>query len=380
MTVARLSAPSLITRHEALKQLAETLSREPIIAVDTESNSLHAYREQVCLIQFSTAEKDFLVDPLALDDLSPLGPVFSSPAIEKVFHAAEYDLLCMKRDFGFRFANLFDTMVAARILGREAVGLGSMLEVEFGVHADKRNQRANWGQRPLPSHLLAYAQLDTHFLIPLRDRMLKELRDRSLWSLAIEDFTRMGEVNGRSAEERPGDCWRIAGVYDLTPQKAAVLQELCRYRDKVARSINQPLFKVIGDSTLLAIATECPASLDELRWVPGMSYRQVERHGKQLLATVQRGLKADPVEPPRSPRPSEQFLDRLEALRRWRKNTADTMGVKSDIILPRDLLFALAEQSPHDPDELKAVLKDVPWRLEKFGPQILQVLHKPDKF
>ncbi len=119
--------PVLITRPGPLKDLAADLSRQSLVAVDTESNSLHAYREQVCLIQFSTEETDYLVDPLALDDLSSLGPIFANPDIEKIFHAAEYDLICLKRDFGFQFANLFDTMVAASILGkaRNRIGLRS---------------------------------------------------------------------------------------------------------------------------------------------------------------------------------------------------------------------------------------------------------------
>jgi ribonuclease D len=374
MTESTLPAPILITRPVGLKQLADALARQPIIAVDTESNSLHAYREQVCLIQFSTPKMDYLVDPLALKDLSPLAPIFSNPKIEKVFHAAEYDLLCLKRDFNFHFSNLFDTMIAARVLGRDAVGLGAMLETEFGIKVDKRFQRANWGQRPLPATLRSYAQLDTHYLIPLRDRLRLALKERDLWQLAYEDFNRVTEVNGH-LNGKTEDCWRITGSAELAPQKAAILQELCRYRDKVARSMNRPLFKVLNDSTLLAIANETPASLEELRRIPGMTPGQVERHGRALLAAVQRGSSAEPLEMPRNPRPSDQFLERLEALRRWRKNTAQEMGVKSDVVLPRDLLFLIAEQNPRDLKELEAVLNDVPWRLERFGSRILGVLH-----
>lgn len=350
--------------------------RQPIVAVDTESNSLHAYREQVCLIQFSTTETDYLVDPLALDDLSPLAPLFSDPRIEKVFHAAEYDLLCLKRDFFFDFANLFDTMVAARILGREAIGLGAILETEFGIHLDKRFQRANWGQRPLPMDLLTYARFDTHYLIALRDRLLEELRRRELWPLAVEDFKRMSAVNGKMPESRIPDCWRVSGAYDLDPQKAAVLLELCNYRDKIARNINRPLFKVIGDQTLLDIAAQLPQSLRDLNRIPGMSKNQVARHGQSILAAVQRGLQAAPVYPPRSPRPSEQLLDRIEALKRWRKQTALNMGVKSDVVLPRDLLYAIAEYNPRRPEDLAAILDHAPWRLEHFGNQILNVLEQ----
>ncbi len=374
MVVGNLPAPVLITRPSALKQLADTLSGEPIVAVDTESNSLYVYREQVCLIQFSTPRLDYLVDPLALKDLSLLAPLFGNPAIEKVFHAAEYDLICLKRDFGFHFANLFDTMVAARILGREAFGLGSILEAEYGVHLDKRFQRADWGQRPLPSHLQAYARLDTHFLIQLRQRLYDELNAKHLWPLASEDFYRMSIVNGRSTEEKPTDCWRVSGAFDLPPQKAAVLLELCKYRDKIARTINRPVFKVINDETLMEIAQTTPQSLSELSHVPGMNKRQVDRHGMALVAAVRRGLQARPIQPPRQPRPDEQFLERLEILRHWRKSAAEKMGVMSDVVLPRDLMYALAESNPRCREDLEASLGDAPWRLEHFGDQILDVL------
>jgi ribonuclease D len=374
MLFGNLPAPVLVTRPSALKQLVDTLSREPIVAVDTESNSLYVYREQVCLIQFSTRQLDYLVDPLALKDLSMLGPVFSNPKIEKVFHAAEYDVICLKRDFGFRFSNLFDTMLASRILGREAFGLGAILEEEFGVHLEKRFQRADWGQRPLPTYLQAYARLDTHFLIPLRERLYEELVGKELWPLAAEDFYRMSVLNGRSLEERPLDCWRVSGAFDLAPQKAAVLLELCRYRDKVARTINRPVFKVINDQTLVEIAQATPQGLNELMQVRGMSKRQVDRHGMALLAAVRRGLQGRPVQPPRSPRPDEQFLERLEALRRWRKGAAEKMGVKSDVVLPRDLMYALAESDPCSREDLEEAMGEAPWRLEHFGEQILEVL------
>lgn len=374
MNVEHLTDPVLITRPGSLKQLADRLINEPIVAVDTESNSLYAYKEQVCLIQFSTPETDFLVDPLALKDLSPLGVVFASPNIEKVFHAAEYDLLCLRRDFEFDFDNLFDTMVAARVLGIEEIGLGSLLEAEFGVHLDKRFQRADWGQRPLPPHLLSYARLDTHFLIRLRDRMLAELHEKKLWSLAYEDFQRMRNVNGVLQELRTPDVWRISGAQELAPRQAAILNELCRYRDHVARTLNRPLFKVISDRTLLQIARDVPSTIRELSQVPGMSRGQIERHGSALLAATQKGLKAPPLLPERTPRPSEQFLERMDALRRWRKQTAQDMGVKSDVILPRDLMYQIAERSPRTKNELAEILSNVPWRLERFGGEILQTI------
>jgi ribonuclease D len=374
MDSANLPDPVLITRPGPLRNLVDRLGRERILAVDTESNSLYAYQEQVCLIQFSTLREDILVDPLALDDLTPLAPLFADPKIEKIFHAAEYDLITLKRDFSFKFENLFDTMVAARILGWEEVGLGSLLKAEFGVQLDKRFQRANWGQRPLPRELLSYARLDTRYLIPLRARLEGELQAKGLLELAREDFGRLRRVNGRSPEQLPEACWRVSGSYDLNGQEAAVLQELCRYRDQVARSLNRPLFKVIGDRALLAIAKAAPGDVRELRNAGQLSPRQLQRHGEALVRAVRRGLKAEPIYPPRTSRPEDAYLARLDALRNWRKRRAKEMGVSSDVVLPRDLMYTLVEENPHSAESLWQVLKDVPWRRERFGDEILAVL------
>ena len=364
-----------ITRPGGLKKLTQVLAAQTILAVDTESNSLFAYREQVCLIQFSTREADYLIDPLALPDLSLLGPIFADPQIQKTFHAAEYDLLCLKRDFNFSFNNLFDTMVAARILGRKEVGLGSILETEFNLQVDKRHQRANWGQRPLPAYLLDYARQDTHCLIELGERLERQLEEKGLAALAQEDFRRLCMVeanpeNGKSA------CWRVNGAHKLSPQQTAVLQELCIYRDEVARQRNRPLFKVISDHTLLAIASDLPESMDQLKGLPGMTKHQLDRHGKSLLQAVQRGLQAKPIHRPHNARPDDQFLARVEALKQWRKHKATELEVESDIILPRDLLHALANQNPLEMDTLSECLRDVPWRCTKYGEELLVVLKK----
>lgn len=380
MSLSISSALPLIATQGGLRDLVDKLANEPIIAVDTESNSLYAYREQVCLIQFSTTSSDYLLDPLALDDLSPLGRIFSDEKIEKVFHAAEYDLICLKRDFGFQCTNLFDTMVAASALGREAVGLGDILEAEFGVQMEKQHQRANWGERPLSPQLLAYARLDTHYLIPLRHRLKAELETMGRWPLAAEEFRRICLTSSRdhnpiikSVEET---VWRIRGAMDLEPRQAALLLELCRYRDQVAAALDRPLFKVIGDATLLAVACANPQNLQDLQALPGMSQRQIQRHGRNLLRALQRGRKAAPIYPPRSPKPDERFLSRLESLRKWRKKAADEWRVKSDIILSRDKMFTIAAQNPQNWDELAELMAELPWRLEHFGEQILEAITK----
>jgi ribonuclease D len=374
MEPANLPPPVWVDKPAALQRMVADLTRQSILAVDTESNSLFAYREKVCLIQFSTSTTDYLVDPLALADLSPLGPIFADPAIEKVFHAAEYDLICLKRDFDFHFTNLFDTMLGARILGRQAVGLGALLKEEFDLDLDKHFQRANWGQRPLPAGMLAYARLDTHYLVPLRERLLDDLVTKNLWPLAAEDFARQCEVNGKAPNSEDDACWRINGAKDLDPRQMAVLLELCRYREERARAADLPVFKILDNQNLLEIALACPGTADELREATRVSDRQFVRHAQGLLEAVQRGLLAPiPKRPPSQPY-DEQLAARMEALRTWRRDKGQLQGVESDVILPRDVMQAIAEANPHTQQELARLMEKLPWRYASYGREILECL------
>jgi ribonuclease D len=222
--------------------------------------------------------------------------------------------------------------------------------------------------------MLNYARLDTHYLIPLRFRLKSELKAQGRWQLAEEDFNRLRHVNGRDPSDQPEACWRVRGAFDLSANQAAILQELCIYREQIARSINQPVFKVLSDQSLLAVAVAAPTDLEGLKHAARLSERQFERYGRGLLSAVQRGLRAEPLWPPRQPRPDEAYLARLDALREWRKRTGQQWGVNSDVILPRDLLYALASVNQPSPTELSAILTQTPYRLEHFGDQILSVL------
>jgi len=365
--------PKLIVNTSDLASLVDRLQSQPVVSVDTESNSLFAYREQVCLIQFSIPGQDFLVDPLALEDLRRLGRIFANPKIEKIFHAAEYDLLTLQRDFGFTFKNLFDTMVAARILGRKRVGLGSLLEEEFGVELEKKYQRANWGKRPLPRAMLNYASLDTHYLIRLRNLLAKDLDKRNRWPIAREDFARLAQVNGKPPEPQGADVWRVSGVHDLKPQQVTILRYLTEYREKRAQKLDRPLFKVIGDKTLIAVAEYGPETIEELSALPGMTPGQVRRHGRALLKAVWEGKQSPPTKRPRTMYLDDQVINLLEALRNWRKLMARKVGVESDIVLPKDILEKVGHSRPATKKELAALMKDIPWRLQEYGDQIFRI-------
>jgi ribonuclease D len=360
---------------EKLKQMVSDLQAQPRVAVDTESNSLFAYRERVCLLQFSTPAVDYLVDPLALSDLSPLAPLFANPHIEKIFHAAEYDLICLRRDFNFRIVTLFDTMLASRILGRKNLGLGSLLMEFYGVDSNKKYQRADWGRRPLSEEQKDYARLDTHFLIPLRDQLHAQLNATGRLQLALEEFARLAAAPSPLPNRRNGN-WQLPGSQRFTPRQKNVLRQLWLFREQAAEKRDVPPFKVLSNQNLLAIAGASPTSPQALRRVTGLSNALADRYQPGLLAAVQKGLHGSlPASPqPHHPRPSQAYLDRLEALRKWRTAKAHQLSLESDIILPRESMEAIAGANPPDLASLASLLGVQKWRLKQFGREILSTL------
>jgi len=375
--MTHLNTPvKLITSHSQLVDLCKRLLSFSTVAVDTESNSLFAYREQVCLIQFSTPEEDYLVDPLAIGNISPLEEVFASKQTEKIFHAAEYDLLTMTRDFEFDFCNLFDTMLAARIAGRKKIGLGTLLEEEFGVRVEKKYQRADWGKRPLPPEMQLYARLDTHYLIRLRNLLDKELSKLGRRELAQDDFVRLCYVNGTVPEPQGVDVWRINGVRSLSPQQVTILRYLAEYREDAAQKQDRPLFKVIGDRTLVAVAEAQPKNLNELSQMPGMSQSQVRRYGKAMLNAVRKAEGDKPSYRKRPPATDEKVLTLIENLREWRKVTARSQGVESDVVLPRQLMEKIAHKQPVSRPQLDEILTESPWRKKHYSERIWSEIEK----
>ena len=363
-----------VDQPQKLRNVIDELSDQDVIAIDTESNSLHAYHEHVCLIQFSTLTKDILIDALVLPDLSLLQPIFSSDQIKKIFHAGEYDLICLLRDYHFKFSNLFDTMIAARTLGFQHVGLGSLLEKYFRIHMNKKYQKANWGKRPLEPEMLEYARLDSRYLIPLSDILERELRHKDCWALASEDFSRLAKNTEVTTEANREDFWKLKGARDLTPKQAAVLKSVYQFRESMAKKQDRPPFKVLGQQALVEISEKPPEILTNLGKIPSLSARQVQRYGRDLMKAVARGKKAAPEFPPHRKRQKKSVLKRIDSLRAWRKQKGLTLGVPSDVVLPRDVLNRIALKAPGNLSELEALMQDVPYRFNHFGSAILNTL------
>lgn len=372
-----LPPAQIIRRTADLRRAVDRLRACSLLAVDTESNSLFAYTERVCLVQLSTREHDLIVDPLAVDDMSPLGSLLADPAIEVVFHAAEYDIISLKRDFGFSFATLFDTMVAARVCGWDKTGLGNILEEQFGVVVDKKHQRADWSRRPLPPNQLRYAQMDTHFLPMLRDRLHAELAAQNRLTEAREMFAALCALPAAEYHFDPEGYWRIQAVRDLGLRQVAIARELYLLRDAIARRLNRPPFKVFNDRTLVALAEQAPRHLEDLRGTAGLSIRLVQRDGTAILEAVARGRQAEPPRPPQRRRPSDPALqERYEVLHEWRKQRAAERGVESDVIVPRETLWALARQMPASLEELDDIPGLGPWRRAEYGAELLAMLER----
>jgi ribonuclease D len=359
----------------SLKEMLAQLRASPLMAVDTESDSLYVYFEKVCLLQFSIPGVDFLVDPLRID-ATPLGDLFASQEHEKVFHASEYDIMCLKRDYGFTFANLFDTMIAARVLGWPHYGLGPILQERFGVQMDKRLQRYNWGTRPLSDQALDYAHMDTHYLLDLRDVQLQELGSRGRLVEAREAFKRQTRVQPVAKTFDPDGFWHVAGARDLDRVGQALLRELYIFRDRLAQEIDEPPFKVIPDTALVRLAAAHPVDRRDLSHIKGLSSRIRKKHSDGLLRAIALGLRAQPPAYPNHTRRqvSDETLNRYEALRSWRKEIAEARQVEPDVVLSNHTLMELARRPPSTSESLTQVRVLDDWQRQTYGEDLLQVL------
>jgi ribonuclease D len=378
MTQQRQKIPMIIENSTDLERLAGRLAGEKVIAFDLEADSLHHYREKVCLIQIATEKAVFLVDPLAVTDISPLGPLLANPDIRKVFHGADYDIRSLYRDFSLEVRNLFDTMIACQLLGEKEVGLAAALKKRFGVELDKRYQKADWSKRPLDSGMIAYAAADTSLLVALYRQLEAELAKRGRLSWVEEESAFLSEVRAADREGEPL-FYRFKGASKMEPRTLAVLEELLRFRDMRACSTDRPPFKVLSNETLRALAEKKPRKVQELNGIPGLPPRSVERYGRDILKGVADGCAIPENLLPRftrTERPERDALkeERLKKLKRWREAKSLALGIDAGFLVNNALLEILAKEAPRDAAGLDAVSALRGWRKREFGDEFLEVL------
>ncbi len=367
-----------VESRDALLKIVGILQKEPVIGVDLEADSMFHYQEKVCLLQFSTPSCNILVDPLAVKDLSPLAPIFKSPEIRKIFHGADYDIRSLYRDFKIEVNSLFDTQIAARFLGLRDIGLASLLNEKMNIILKKKYQKKDWSQRPLPAPMLEYAVHDTSHLLSLTQILRAELREKGRLPFVEEECQLQTTVRGAVPNDEPLSL-KFNGAGRLDRRSLAVLEALLQFRDQMARRRDLPLFKVMGNAQVMALANRKPVKMADLQNIRGFSPKQIKQLGGALLKTVRPALALPENELPVYPRKRSEKIspkvgERMKRLKEWRDQRGSEMGVDPAIICTNAQAKTLALSNPHGPDDIKEIMGIKNWQREQFGHEICRVL------
>jgi ribonuclease D len=372
----RIEFVQLIESADGLAELAERLRGEPLLAVDTEAASFHRYFDRVYLVQVSSREETAVVDPLATGGLGPIGALLADPAIEIVFHDADYDLRLLNREYGFTARNLFDTRITAQLLNEPGIGLAALLEKYLDVKLDKRFQRADWSTRPLSREMLAYAASDTHYLPRLRDILRELLVERGRLGWAQEEFALLEDTRGTAVDNAEPGWLRLKGAKALRGRELAILREIWEWREGAARRADRATFRILNNEPMLAMAKNPPTEVAALKAIPGVGSDQADRRGRELLAAVKRGLELPEGDLPRPARPPRRATDlafeaRLERLKTARNLLAVKYDLAPGVVCPNGTLEAIARADPKTGEQLTGVVELRRWQLREFGGELL---------
>lgn len=370
--------PPLVNTPERLQAMLEELAGVEALAVDAEMDSYYSFRPKLCLIQLSTAEADYLVDPLSSLDLSGLGEIAANPRQVKIFHAGENDIPYFRDKLGITFTNLFDTHHAARVLGYPRCGLAPLLEEHFGVTLDKRFQTADWRIRPLPPDQDEYARMDTRYLLPLRQLLLEGLKRQNRLREAEAEFERVARVEFSLRGPEADDWVRIKGARQLPPPARAILRELYAWRETAGEADDVAVFRILPDQLLLALALRGEHDPESLRNVA--RHRTVQQRAEEIGAAIARGKAAGPADAPlpkRGKRPAPMTASQQQAyqkLREWRNAEAQSRGVEPDRVASNRLLKKIANDEPRDLESLARVEGMEAWRMDSYGAAIAELM------
>jgi len=360
-----------IDQQPALDRALARVAANPVVAVDTEADSLHSYFDKVCLIQISVPGDDLVVDPLRKLDLTRFGELLADRAIIKILHGADYDLRILNRDFGFTPANLVDTMICAQLLGYEAIGLAALLERHFALKLDKSHQRADWAQRPLSREMLAYAATDTRHLIELAEKLRAELEALGRWEWAVEEFARLETIRwSERGDEEP--FRRLKGIGSFDRRSLAVVRALYDFRDRLAREADRPPFKIFSNDTIIDAAKTKPQQDEELAKMKALTPGHRQRFGREIVRLVREAM-ALPEErlPERGeskPWLRDRELDRrIDALKKVRDKYAAELKVDPSVVAPRHVLAAVATLRPKSVADLDTIPAMRNWQKQVLG-------------
>jgi ribonuclease D len=366
-----------------LEEAARFLGQTGIIGVDLEADSMHHYFEKVCLLQMATESAGYVVDSLAVRDLSALQPVFSNARIRKVFHGADYDIRSLYRDFGLEVENLFDTQLACLFLGLRETGLEALLRSRFQVDLNKKYQRADWSRRPLSPEMMEYAAMDGRYLIPLARMLEKELEEKGRISWVEEECLFLTKVRFAPPNRDPLYL-RVKGASLLNSRGLAVLEGLLKFRETLAQDSDLPPFKVLGNEALLELAMKRPLRVEDMEAGKVLSEKLIHRYGTRLLQEIQRAMAIPEEDLPVYPRKRRTDLpapvrQRVKAVKAWRDMRAKGLGMEPGILLSNALIIDLAWKNPGSVIEMGEVPGLRRWRQNHFGKEILAAQAKGHK-
>ena len=370
----------LIENDSDLKNIIPKLQGEAAIGVDLEADSMFHYQEKVCLVQISTQRLNLLIDPLSVKDLSPLAPVFADPRIRKILHGSDYDIRSLYRDFGIEVHSLFDTQIAARFLGLRETSLASLLYEKFHVSSDKKYQKKDWSQRPLPAPMLQYGVQDTCHLLSLAGILEKELMEKGRLFCVEEECELLSSVRPNSSKKRPFFP-NFKGAARLDPRSLAVLENVLVLRDQLAKRRDCPHFKVLGNKPIIEIARIKPVTKTDLAGIKDLSLKQIDRMGRSIIKKVRDGLNlpgdALPVYPKKSwQRLSSRETARVKELKSWRERSGGKWEVDPAVICTNAQIQAIAVANPGKPEDMEGIKGVRKWQIKLFGPDICKVLQK----
>ena len=353
----------MIDTNEKLAAFLPVVNSAAWLAIDTEADSLHAYPEKVCLIQISTAAGDRLVDPLADMDINPFLDALAGR--ELIFHAADYDLRLLRKHHEFTPSVIFDTMLAARLLGERQFGLGALVEKFLGVKLDKGPQKADWAQRPLTQRMLDYARNDTKFLKTLEEKLRAELVAKGRLAWHEEACARLIVECAQPPMIDPDDVWRIKGSTFLERPALAVLRELWHWREREAIAASRPPFFVLSHEKMVEISAAVAESKPVEHLIP---LRMHPRRKENLMKAVSAAQAVKPDQFPekirhRSQRPTEAEFRRFRELEKTRDRHAHELQIDPTLIAPKSVLGDLARNwEKHAPELMN-------WQRELLQPK-----------
>jgi ribonuclease D len=370
--------PLYLDAPRVVETFMASIANARLIALDTEGASFHRFVDRIYLLQLSTREHTAIIDPLPIGVPKALGALLEDPDVEVVFHDADYDLRLLWQDYGWHVRNIFDTRIAAQLLGLRAFGLAALLEHFFGVKLDKKHQRADWSMRPLSQAMLDYAAQDTIHLLELRDRLKHDLERAGRWDWAAEEFALLEGTRWEDDDPATGFL-RLKGARDLTRRELAILRELVPWRDGVARQQDRATFRVVGNEQLLEIARARPDARDMLAKIKGMPRGIIESRGHDVLDAVRRGMAVPEADLPRFPKTPRWDRDpdldaRVAKLKTVRDAAAARLNMDPGVLCSRDRLEIIARKRPATIDEMREIREVRRWQIETMGREMLAAL------